>query len=608
VGFNLEDVILNTNNEVALLFLEHSNKEVFLCVSDLISKCCIRKAFTRSLVQYKEYLSEFWYSANALDNSKVSLSIPTGGIYEVLGLNTFRKAIGAHYLSHSSDYVDPPSIDIALKPNQPEEPPFTAHMMAICNAEKPMAFKAPRTSSHTKKKVSQGTKPGARAGHKKQSSSKQPTISSSEATKDTGMHKEDQQAVGGLTSLGVTSEEGAHPQLSSGMSVFSNLKPIYSTSIIIHSESASGYDASTNSIAEADLGTSASNDSLPLQQGKDEGIKNHSLDHIFAGIDSNVLANKTKSISDGLETVLTTPKTGTSNVAKPSEEIKFGEIKLEDLAKLVPNVKADFKDLDSLEDDLIIVVDESEGVEEEDKNEEIHSTTNDETKDNSASTPLSPKTKKTKSEAKIARLKAQSPSPNVGQLNELLVKSLTAEFLRILFAYDFHSSLSTELKELPSKFNELTDEVKVFKTHVHGLEIEVPRDLKELPTNLEEFTTTVASAQAKLKTLDALPSLLLKVTQALNMFVKVLHSATSKAGDQRVPSAGQDGTMPAEGEKNTNQATISQLFQRRAKKNTERKNLNKPQPKTTSPPNPPIITTTAHMQSPFLSNLPKSSF
>ncbi|GKD76359.1 hypothetical protein Tco_1338980 [Tanacetum coccineum] len=72
----------------------------------------MREAFTRSLIQYKEYLSEFWCSAKALDNSKVSFSILTGGIYGELGVNTFRKAIRAHYLSHSSDYVDPPSIDI----------------------------------------------------------------------------------------------------------------------------------------------------------------------------------------------------------------------------------------------------------------------------------------------------------------------------------------------------------------------------------------------------------------------------------------------------------------------------------------------------------------
>ncbi|GJZ70291.1 hypothetical protein Tco_0633841 [Tanacetum coccineum] len=319
------------------------------------------------------------------------------------------------------------------------------------------------------------------------------------------MHKEDQQAGGGPTSLGVTSKEGAHPQLSSANST------------------------------EVDPKTSAPNDSLPIQQGKDEGTKNYSLDHIFAGTDPNVLADKTKYVSDGLETFLATLETGTKNVVKPSEEIKCEEIKIEDLAKLVPNFKADFKDLDSLEDGPIIVVGNSEEDEEEDKNEEIHSTTNDETKDISASTP---------------------PSP---------------------------SSLPIKLKELTSMFTKLTDEVKALKTQIHGLEIEVLGDLKDLPTKLEEFTTTVtsltsqvaelktlqwelpvefllvpnqvASVQAKLKTLDALPSLLLKVTQALNMFSKVLHSA-SKAGDQRVPSAWKASTMPTEGEKNTNQATM----------------------------------------------------
>ncbi|GKE10632.1 hypothetical protein Tco_1414183 [Tanacetum coccineum] len=261
------------------------------------------------------------------------------------------------------------------------------------------------------------------------------------------MHKEDQQAAGGPTSLGVTSKEGAHPQLSSGMSAFSKLKAIYSASVIIRSESASGYDASTNSTIEVDPGTFAPNDSLPPQQGKDEGgkdegTKNYSLDHIFTGTDPNVLADKTKYVSDGLETVLATTKTRTKNDVKPSEEIKCGEIKLEDLAKLVPNVKADFKDLDSPEDDPIIVVDDSEDDEDEDKNEEIISTMNDKTKEILAFIPLTP------------------------------------------------SSLPTELKELPSKFNEPTDEVKALKIQVHGLEIEVPGDLKELPTKLKEFTTT----------------------------------------------------------------------------------------------------------------------
>ncbi|GJQ93344.1 hypothetical protein Tco_0004483 [Tanacetum coccineum] len=45
---------------------------------------------------YKEYLAEFWYSAKALENSKVSFSTPTGGIYGEVGVNTFRNAISAH--------------------------------------------------------------------------------------------------------------------------------------------------------------------------------------------------------------------------------------------------------------------------------------------------------------------------------------------------------------------------------------------------------------------------------------------------------------------------------------------------------------------------------
>ncbi|GKF97465.1 hypothetical protein Tco_0293286, partial [Tanacetum coccineum] len=148
-------------------------------------------------------------------------------------------------------------------------------------------------------------------------------------------------------------------------------------------------------------------------------------------------------------------------------------------------------------------------------------------------------------------------------LNELLVKSLQTEFSKILSSHDFSSSLPTELKDLPSKFNELTEEIKGLKTQVHELEIELPKELKEIPTKLEDFTktaTSLTSHVAELKTLDALPSLLLNVTKALNKFAEVLESTSTKAGDQSVPSAGQADTMPAKGEKDINQATISQLF------------------------------------------------
>ncbi|GKF29463.1 hypothetical protein Tco_0095805, partial [Tanacetum coccineum] len=114
-------------------------------------------------------------------------------------------------------------------------------------------------------------------------------------------------------------------------------------SFIVHSESASGYDASVDSTAEADPGLSALNDSIPQQQGMDEGTKSTSFDHISA------IKEKESSRS----------------------------IKLEDLEKLVSNVQTSFKDLDSLEDDPVIVVDNSD----KDEEDEVHTTRNAEIED-----------------------------------------------------------------------------------------------------------------------------------------------------------------------------------------------------------------------------------
>ncbi|GKC50695.1 hypothetical protein Tco_1073440, partial [Tanacetum coccineum] len=534
---------------------------------------------------YKEYLAEFWYSAKAIENSKVSFLTPTGGIYGEVRVNTFRNAIGAHYLLHSSEYVAPSSIDIvrpwfetiryeeavpakgALKKSLP--PPRWRLLMAqiiqclggktggfdqitnkdviiLSEATKGGSSKAPTSSktSHSKKRKESSSA--------MDSNPSQPPVSTHV---DIRMHKEDHQATGGPISLGVTNETRANPLLSSGMSAFNLNKPYYSSSFIVHSESASGCDASADSTAEADP-------------------------RLFA----------------------------------PSDFVEEDEasitIKLEDLAKLVSSVQPSFKDLDSPEDDPVIVVDDTD----EDKEDEVHATTNAETKDTSVPKSSSPKSsqiqeltnqalilqsqkhklerEKNKAEAEAALYKAQPSFPN------------------ILSARDFSSSLPNELKDLPSKFNELTEEVKGLKTQVHNLEIELPGDLKEIPPKLDDFTKIVTSltsqvaelktlqwelpteflslpkqvksVQAKLKTLDDLLSLLLNITQALNKFAQVLNSASSKAEDQSVPSTCQANTMPAKGENNTNQATISQLFQRRAEKNAEKENMNNQQPKPTT--------------------------
>nr|GEY12726.1 hypothetical protein [Tanacetum cinerariifolium] len=421
-------------------------------------------------------------------------------------------------------------------------------MLAIYAADTPVVFKAPNPYSNAER-VPQGTKPGAKLGHKKHSSSKQSFGSNKEATK---------------------------------------------ASFIIHSESASGNNALAVSTAEAEPEYSAPSDFVPLHQGMNEGTKNNSYDHLYAGTDPSV--------------------------ARQIEEETSNTIKLEDLAKLVSHVQTCFKVLDSPEDDPVIVVDDSD----EDEKDEVHATENVKTKDTSVPTSSSPRSSQSQELTNQVFI-LQSQKHKL-----LLVKSLKTEFSNILSAQDFSSSLPTKLKDLPSKFNELK-KVKGLKKQFHKLEIELPGDLKEILTKLEDFTKTVASltsqvvelktlqwelpaeflslpiqvesVQAKLKTFDALLSLLLNVTKALNKFAQVLDSASYKAGDQSVPSAGQADTMPAEEEKNTNQATISQLFQRRAEKNAE-KDMNKQQPKPTTPPattiKSPIITaTTTQMQTPL---------
>nr|GEZ86543.1 hypothetical protein [Tanacetum cinerariifolium] len=116
-------------------------------------------------------------------------------------------------------------------------------MKAICTLDMPLDSKAPKPSSQTKE-VPQGKKPGAKNRLRRKQSSKHTSKSKIKAsnsktgqsendtqpnsTKDKSlshhspstlvvgeMHKEAQQAAGGPTSLGATSKEGAHLQLSS---------------------------------------------------------------------------------------------------------------------------------------------------------------------------------------------------------------------------------------------------------------------------------------------------------------------------------------------------------------------------------------------------------
>ncbi|GJT96127.1 retrovirus-related pol polyprotein from transposon TNT 1-94 [Tanacetum coccineum] len=234
------------------------------------------------------------------------------------------------------------------------------------------------------------------------------------------------------------------------------------------------------------------------------------------GVTSEARANS--QLSSALPTTEANPENSApraSSVASQIKEETSSTIKLEDLANLVSHVQPSFKDLDSPEDDHVIVVADSDE-DEDDESSQVQELTNQVLILQSQKYKLELE----KNKAEAALLKAQPSFPNVEQLKELL-------------------------------FDELTEEVKRLKKQVHELEIELPGDLKEIPTKMEDFTKTITrlTSQVASLTLDALPDLLLNVTKALNKFAQVLDSVSSKAGDQSVPLVGQANTRPAEGEK-----------------------------------------------------------
>ncbi|GKA11450.1 hypothetical protein Tco_0690996 [Tanacetum coccineum] len=458
----------------------------------------------------------------ALKNSKVCLSTPTGGILREVEVNTFRNAIGENYLSHFIEYVATPLLETVRAwfstigySGEIRAKRTLKRVVFLLDGEHRMEghgsenvtlnptqvfsawpIKAPKTSSKDEKKVPKGTKPGAKSGQRKkqipftyhhpqskiEATKIEATKGGSSSKEPTGSKTSHSQATGGPTSLGVTSEDGAHPQLSSGMSAFIHIKPIYSTSTIIHSESASEHDVTASSKVEADSGVYAPKDSIPQTTGKDEGPNKLSLDNIFLGTNLHVLVEKMKSTSEGLETVLTPPTIGKgdNNIAKEIKE-EFNTspdlsnsndalkgIKLEDLSKLVQDVGVEFMNLDSPKDNEPIIV-------QDDSDEEVHA-------------------EKVQTEEPKETVDALAPHPS--SRNSIQIQELTNQ---VLLLQSQNSKLKKEktqaeaevapLSVQPSflNFNDLSKEIKELKKYVEKLEVELPGDLKEILNRLENL-------------------------------------------------------------------------------------------------------------------------
>ncbi|GJY32967.1 hypothetical protein Tco_0417436 [Tanacetum coccineum] len=151
---------------------------------------------------------------------------------------------------------------------------------------------------------------------------------------------------------------------------------------------------------------------------------------------------------------------------------------------------------------------------------------------------------KAAAEAETASLNAKPSYPDINQLITLLVNSLKPKIAKLLASYDFASCLPTELKELPSKVTELTEEIKKLNKHV----IELKNIQWELPAEFLALPHLVYLVQEKLKTLDSLLSLLKKVTNNLIRFATLVENA-SGATTMGVPLVDKATDSPAEGEK-----------------------------------------------------------
>ncbi|GKE14801.1 hypothetical protein Tco_1422378 [Tanacetum coccineum] len=316
-------------------------------------------------------------------------------------------------------------------------------------------LKRKRSSKHTSESTTEASKSQTSQSKKETKSSLAKDKILSHPSPPTPMvgeiHKEAQQAAGGPTSLGPTSEEGAHPQLSSG------------------------HDALADSTAEVDLGISAPKDSISSKPGMDEGTKNYSFDHIFVGSNPSVLVDKTKNARDGLKTAHTDSG---ENEESRANDISL-KVKLEDLSNILKDTRFAFFTPDFPPNEPIIVSDESEGEEEVAKDKDTEATSHDVPKDTLVPPPPS--------------LKSTQIQELMAQLTELLVTSLKPKLSKLLASHDFASFLPPELKELPSKITGLSREIKELKKHVKDMEIELPMDLKEILTKLEIFTSTISS-------------------------------------------------------------------------------------------------------------------
>ncbi|GJZ59280.1 hypothetical protein Tco_0615096 [Tanacetum coccineum] len=310
---------------------------------------------------------------------------------------------------------------------------------------------------------------------------------------------------------------------------------------------------STNTIAEADLGKSVLNDSVPQQQGTDEGTKNIFIDLNFLGTFSQdpTVHEKENTLE---ETLAKEPPVATK---EDFAEASTTGVYVEDLANLMPQMNADnvTKEWD-LDEDSPIDIDESdqENVDAGDANTyAIHNT-------------------------------LDLPSPRTNQVKDLTNQVLILQFQMLKLQSD-KSKVEAEAALLRAQPKYPSAE-QITQLLVNKL-CQGVADLTERMTRIEnQRLEASANVQAKLKVLDDIPPLLLKVSTTMDRIGVALSAAASFGGQ----STGVAGYSLAKGEKTTTKAsklTIAQLFKKHNLKKAEQPKKTSPYPQQ-PPPSKPI--------------------
>ncbi|GJW81990.1 hypothetical protein Tco_0145965 [Tanacetum coccineum] len=314
------------------------------------------------------------------------------------------------------------------------------------------------------------------------------------------MHKEAQQAAGGPTSLGATSKEGVHPQLSSGSN----------PSVLVDKTKSAGDGLK---IAHTDSGASkkseADETSKKIKRGDLLDLLKDTRSAFFT---PDSPTNEPIIISDESEEEEVEkpeqPPATSQDVPKDISVPYTPSPRAAQIQELMAQAKPSYPDVNQLTTLLV--------------------------------SSLKPELAKL-----LASHDFASCLPTELKEHPSKVTKLSEEIKELKqHVKDMELELPGDLKEIPSKLDTFTSIISSLSSQV----AELKNIQWELPAEFLALPHLVSSVQEKLKTLDSLPSLLKKVTNTLNRFSTLVENA-SGAITMGVPSADKAIASPAKGEK-----------------------------------------------------------